>query len=232
MGRLTRGQVVRALVVSLVSALLGLAFDAAIAYFRKDWTNPIGVVAVILAGTVPGLLTLPFGAQRERTPHPPPRRVSAVPVVLVILLVIGGGVGLVAYGGHYLGGWVTGNEEGPDILVAKKSATVGTLTLTVERIRHTAHFTRVDLTATNTGDESLSLPVYGYSQLTPERGTTMQGESFQSDWPISVPGAGTVRGTVNFGRLPSGTTKLNVGFTQIFGPGGNSITVKDVRVRL
>lgn len=240
MGRVTRTQVIRALVVSLISALLGLLFDAAIAYFRKDWTNPLGVVAVVLAGTVPGLLTLPFGSvpdappdpydRRRHRPPPPPPRIPVIPVILVILVAIGGGVGLAAYGGHYVGAWVTGDEEGDDILAARKSAKVGSLTLTVDRIRHTAHYTRVDLTASNAGDVSLSLPVYGYSQLTPERGTTMEGRAFASDWPTGVPGHGTVRGTLNFGRLPPGTTKLNVGFTQIFGPGGNSITVRDVRV--
>jgi hypothetical protein len=196
MGRVTRGQAVRALVVSL-----------------------------------------PFGSKPDPSRDPydrwghPPRRVAVLPVILVILVAFGGGVGLVAYGGHYVGAWITGDEEGDDILTAKKSANVGALTLTVDRIRHTTHYTRVDLTASNSGESSLSLPVYGYSQLTPERGTTMEAYASRSDWPTSVPGHGTVRGTVNFGRLPIGTTKLNVGFTQIFGSGGKSITVRDVQVR-
>jgi hypothetical protein len=154
-----------------------------------------------------------------------------VPVLvagLVLLLLCGGGAAAATYGVGFLGGFITGDERGTDVLAQPGTATEGPLTLTVTGVEQTRHFTRVHLTAANSGEDTLSLPVFGYTQLTGGR-TTLTGDPSRSDWPIQVPAGSEVSGTVVFsGHLPAGTTSASLTFTTIFGSlraGGRSIKV-------
>jgi hypothetical protein len=173
----------------------------------------------------------------QAQPPRPARRPARLPVaiaVLVLIVACGGGATVVTLGVRYAGAYITGDQPGTDVLVAQRSATVAALTITVLRVRVTANFTRVEMTATNRGRTALTLPVFHTCQLTTADGTTLQGDPFRSDWPETVPTGGTVRGTVTFGRrLPAGTTSARLTFTQIFGTLGEerSITVDSIALR-
>ncbi len=252
MWRVSPRRLVKAMAFGVLGAAVSLALNAAISYLREDWSNPLGIGLAVALASITGVIPQ---LQEEKTPpqppppppyqapyypsswppvppKPAPTRMPVLVAVLVLLLICGGGAGAVALGMQYVGGLATGDEDGVDVLVAEKSAKAGALTLTVHHVVLTAHFTRVEMSAANSGTTSLTLPVYGYSQLTVQGGTTLKGDAFRSDWPETVPAEGLVRGNVNFGRLAAGTTRINVSFTQIFGPGGGSITVRDIVLRL
>lgn len=163
------------------------------------------------------------------TPRPAQSRVPAVLAVLVLLLLCGGGGGALAYGTQYLGGWVTGNETGPDILVAETSAASGTLTLTVHRVLRTPHYTRVEVSADNRGSVPVTLPVSS-GQLTAAGGQTLRGNSLHSDWADIVPAGGMVRGTIAFGPLPADASTVSLSFTQAYGRGDAAITVTNIKL--
>jgi hypothetical protein len=253
MRRVSAGRLFAAMAFGVLGAALSLGLDAAISYLREDWTNPIGIGLAVGLASITGLIPLLQGQKpplqerpprsqsgyppprpgypppwQPRPPRPPPARVPVFLAILVLLLVCGGGAGALAVGAQYVGGWVTGDEDGVDVLAAEKSAKAGPLTLTVHRVRLTAHFTRVEMSAANSGDTSLTLPIFGYCQVTVQGGRTLEGDSFRSDWPQTVPAEGLVRGTVNFGRLPDRTTRMSVSFTTVFGPGANSVTIRDI----
>jgi hypothetical protein len=119
-------------------------------------------------------------------------------------------------------------------LLGEASATTGPLTLTVHAVLHTAHFTRVDLSGANAGDDSMRLPLFENCLLTAASGQTLKADPFRSDWPEAVPPGGTVRGFVTFGKhVPPGTATVSLAFGVVFvqGFGGpESITVRNIRL--
>ena len=99
-------------------------------------------------------------------------------------------------------------------------------------VKVTRNFTRVQVTAANTGTDVLTLPVFGYTQLTGGR-RTLEGDAFRSDWPDDIPPGSEISGTLVFpGHLPAGTGSANLTFTQIFGRlgGPRSITVSGLEL--
>ena len=78
--------------------------------------------------------------------------VSIIIAIVVVLLGVGvGGFALTA-GAEYVGGYLTGNESGEDRLIKPAAKAAGGLTVTVENVTYTSHFTRVEVKLTNTGD--------------------------------------------------------------------------------
>jgi hypothetical protein len=259
----------------ILGAIVAIALDAAIAYLRKDWADPVGIVLVAGVAAFSGVIPLlrrdrptpstvsppppaqPWGAQPVPPPYgaqpappaygaqpppppysPPPgvparpagTRVPMVVAVLVMLLLCGGGVGAVTFGARYIGGWVTGDEAGFDVLAEERSAEAGDVTLTVHQVLLTRHYTRVELSATNRGSNTINLPIFGNCQLIPSGDRrTLDGDPFRSDWSDAVPPGQTVRGIVTFPRLPDGVDSISISFATIFGQfGATSITIADV----
>jgi hypothetical protein len=177
----------------------------------------------------------PQGPPPTAPGQPAARRRGAPLLVaaLVLLVLCGGGAAGATYGVKFLGGLITGDERGTDLLVRPATGTAGTLTLTVDKVEQTRHFTRVHLQGRNTGEEIPKL-VAGFCQLT-GGGTTKKPDAFKSDWPEDVPpGREGVAGWLVFeGHLPPGTTSASLTFTVIFGSvrGGRSITVADIPLR-
>jgi hypothetical protein len=257
MRRVSSGRLVKAMAFGIIGVIISLAIETVIGLLREDWTNPVGIGLAVVLASASGLLPLlqqektPAVAESSQPPVPAPSghpstwaqaptpvagtprparsRVPAVLAVLVLLLLCGGGGGALAYGTQYLGGWVTGNETGPDILVAEASAASGTLTLTVHRVLRTPHYTRVEVGADNRGSVPVTLPV-GSGQLTAAGGQTLKGNSLHSDWADIVPAGGMVRGTIAFGPLPADVSTVSLSFTQAYGRGDAAITVTNIKL--
>jgi hypothetical protein len=156
----------------------------------------------------------------------------AVLAIVVILVACGGGGFAVTAGVRYAVLWATGNETGDDRLVQPVSGRAAGLTLTVERVEYTAHFTRVELLVRSTRSSAAALPLGGNCLFTGADGTTLRADPFRSDWSETVPPGGTQRGTVTFGgTLPDGVERASVAFGQVFGPGGGSILVRAIPLR-
>jgi hypothetical protein len=164
-----------------------------------------------------------------------------LPVVLLIaVLVIGlGGWGVTA-GVRYTVGYVTGNEPGSEQLLKPVSGTADGLTVTVENVKRTSHFTRLDLAARSTTDAfQFTLSLHG-CVLRGADGTTLEADVFRSRWTEEVSPRSLQRGTVTFkGHLPDSVTRAELTFNNLFsfpqqfppsGPGPSSITVRDIRL--
>ena len=160
--------------------------------------------------------------------HPSVRRRSrTMPVaatVLAAVLVLGvGGVG-VTYGARYAIGYLTGKETGPDHLVAAAHATVRGLTLTVEHVYYTTHFTRVEVTVDNARADSVQLPLFGYCTFVGGDRHGLEVSVSKSQWPIITAPGVQQTGTITFkGTLAASVTSASLSF------GFDPITV---RVRL
>jgi hypothetical protein len=177
-------------------------------------------------------------AQPTRPPHmsTPVRRRSrgtpALVAILVALVVCGGGGLAITTGARYVVGWVTGKEDGTDRLVQAASARSGNVTLTVNRVLSTSHFTRVELTVQNSGSDSVTLPVYGNCTFTGAEGTVLAADPFRSQWSETVPPGALQRGTVTFsGKLPDEVARASLSFSHVFVLGGGAITVSGIALR-
>lgn len=127
--------------------------------------------------------------------------------------------------------WITGNERGSDILAGKQSGQAGALTLTVDQILLTPHFTRIVVTVANNGLAPIELPGAGRWRLFTHDGTVLQGSALRSLWPDSVPAHWSVAGIMTFDRLPEGTDGISLGLDGVADAGAGALTLPDIRVR-
>jgi hypothetical protein len=255
MGRVKLAPIV---VVALLTQLLGIGLNTLLVFVTHrthgatQWlaTNALTVVFAVIVAVVQAARgnprpqpsgTGPTGYQRPppQLGYPgygaPPRRrgTPVVSALLVVLLVVGVGGYAVTQGARYAVGYISGNESGPDWLARPASATSGQLTLTVDHVYYTRHFTRVEADVQNRGSETISLPVYGYCILTGADGSTLEADAFRSDWSETIPpGVPHHRGTVVFrGKLPGAATSATFSFTQVFGRlGGGALTVRGIQL--
>lgn len=206
----------------MVASMVALIKDA---LSRPPEAEPAPPPAGPESGGVPGSRDAP-APHRTTAPTgvvPPPRRpgVSVLVAVLAVVLVIGVvGVG-VTYAVATVSGFITGNQVGVDRLangpVAVDSSGVVT---TVERVEHTADFTRVELTVRNGLGNTITLPLYGNTTLSAEDGTTLDADSFRSSWSDTIPPGQLRRGTIVFGgHLPETGTIATLSFATVFEQG-------------
>jgi hypothetical protein len=88
---------------------------------------------------------------------------------------------------------------------------------------------RAEVTITNSGNESVSLPLYGNCTLASADGTTLNANSFESQWSTSIAGGGKLSGVIVFaGILPLNATKAQLSFATVFRLKGGSATVKNL----
>ena len=178
----------------------------------------------------------PAGGEPYRRYGPPERRGTPLPVALLIaVLVIGVGGWGVTQGVRYAVGYVTGNEPGTERLLEPAGASADGLTLTVESVEQTAHFTRVQIAARNESQSPLTLPLFKNCLLVSESGdgTALEAEPFKSRWSDQVAPGSLQRGTVTFGgHLPDSVARASFSFSTIFafGSGPRSIKVSGIRL--
>jgi hypothetical protein len=160
------------------------------------------------------------------------REQGGTPLVLALvigLLVLGIGGVAVTQGVRFAVGYVTGNEPGTDRLAQPVTGSSSGLTVKVEHVWHTRHFTRVQATTTNARDMSVGLPL-GFCQLIGQ-GKTLEADNFRSDWPTDHPPGAVQRGTITFkGHLPDAPTVASLSF-MIFGLPAGTLTVPDIRLK-
>jgi len=93
------------------------------------------------------------------------------------------------------------------------------------------HFTRVGVAVRNQTGTAVSLPLYGYCVFAGSDGTTLQADPFRSRWSDTLAPGILQRGVIVFsGHLPAPVLQAALSFTQIFGPGGGSITVRPLNL--
>ena len=74
-------------------------------------------------------------------------------------------------------------------------------------------------------------PLYGYCVFAGSDGTTLQADPFRSRWSDTLAPGILQRGVIVFsGHLPAPVLQAALSFTQIFGPGGGSITVRPLNL--
>jgi hypothetical protein len=126
--------------------------------------------------------------------------------------------------------WITGNERGLDILADKRSGRAGALTLTVDQILLTPHFTRVVVTVSNDGFVPVELPGAGRWRLLAQDGSVLHGSALRSLWPDAVPAHWSVAGIVTFDRLPEGTGGISLGLGGVADAGAGALTLTNIPV--
>lgn len=239
-----RVQLLSVLLLAAAVEVVGLSGNATTTFVvdRVDsalrWAVP-PVIAVLVA-VAKAFLDL-VGQERPAPPRsdhgagaPPGHRgTPALAAILVVLVVVGVGGFAVTAGVRYAVGYVTGKESGEDRLVQPATGCSGGLALTVEHVVYTRHFTRVDLAIRNTGEATVNLPLFGFCIFTGDDGTTLQADSFRSQWSTTVPPGALQRGTVTFGgKLPDGVSEASLSFTTVFGVGGgDALTVRNIELR-
>ncbi len=234
----------KTLFIAAVCAIVPLIGNV-VASFVTTWTGVGSWLAVPAVGVGVAMLTALIQAygsapaeERPRSPVDPyrrapvrPRRTPLARALLITVLVIGvGGLGVTA-GIRYAVGYFTGNEPGTSRLIQSATSNTGGVSLTVESVTYTAHFTQVGVAARNQTGTTVSLPLYGYCVLTGSDGTTLQADPFRSRWSDTLAPGILQRGVIVFGgHLPATVLQAALSFTQIFGPGGGSITVRPLNL--
>ncbi|WP_433169841.1 hypothetical protein [Kribbella sp. CA-247076] len=200
-------RLVRVLLVAAAVLGLGLVINVAASFFGDGvggalrWLVPpaIALVAAMVVALIDAF------SSEER---PAGGRLDVPVVIAIVAVLVGVGIGGFALtaGAEYVAGYVTGKESGEDRLLKPAAKTGAGLTVTVENVTYTSHFTRVQVVVSNGGDQSLPVPHDDVTFTGPD-GTSLKADGFRSDWPGSVPAGGVERGTITFtGHLPDELT--------------------------
>jgi hypothetical protein len=79
MRSVSAGRLVKAMAFGILGSIVALVFDAAIAYLRKDWTNPVGIVLVGGVAAISGVVPLLQGDGNGAAPTAAPLQPSGPP---------------------------------------------------------------------------------------------------------------------------------------------------------
>jgi hypothetical protein len=191
--------------------VLGLLINLTVTFLSDGpggalrWLIPPAIALVV------AMIVALLDAAAPTTRAPSRLDVSIIIAIVVVLLGVGvGGFALTA-GAKYVGGYLTGNESGEDRLIKPVAKPTGSLTVTVENITYTSHFTRVEVKLTNGGKQPISLPLTNTATLAGADGTALRADTSRSQWPGSIPNGGSADGTVTFkGHLPDATTSATL----------------------
>ena len=200
-------RLLRVLLIAGAVIVLGLMINLIVTFLADGpggalrWFVP-PAIALVLAMII---ALLDAAAPKGRAPG----RLDVSIVVAIVVVLVGVGVGGFALtaGAEYVGGYLTGNESGEARLIKPVAKTVDGLTVTVQNVTYTSHFTRVDILVKNTGEQAVKLPLNGNATFTGGEGNALRADASRSQWPGSIPAGGSEHGTITFtGHLPDATT--------------------------
>ncbi|CUR55553.1 membrane hypothetical protein [metagenome] len=241
----------RTIFFATLAGVMGWVTNTVIA-FVTEWSGRLSWLvvppAMVLAGVIAALATAKvdtYYPTRSSGRHPQPTPGGApIPsrarlpfgVSLVVAALVIGVAGLgITVGVRYAVGWMTGDEPGEDRLVRAVTASDEGLSLTVEEVVQTRHFTRVTVRVDSAVPHSITLPVFNNATLVSGRGDAIEADAFRSDWSDSVAPGTTQRGVIVFsGHLADQVTSARLSFATIFGAGfegPQSMTVPKLRLR-
>jgi hypothetical protein len=157
-----------------------------------------------------------------------------VAAVFITVVLLGGGGWLLSAGVSTAVGYFSGNEDGTERLQSPVVREVQGVSVSVDSVLSTPHFTRVEILVRNQTGSSLSLPLFHNCALTVGGGETFDADAFRSKWGAEIAAGGQRRGTINFeGQLPKGPTTATLSFATIFGAGPEiplSISLADIQL--
>ncbi|MET9315224.1 FHA domain-containing protein [Kribbella sp. NPDC003505] len=185
------GVILLGIIVNLIVTFLADGPDGAL-----RWLVPPGIALVV--AMVLALLDAATPTTRRQG------RLDVPVLVAIAVVLVGVGVGGFALtaGAEYVGGYLTGNESGEDRLIKPVAKAGSGITLTVENVTYTSHFTRVEVKLTSTAKEAVKIPIDG-TTFTAADGTALRADPGKSSWPSRIAAGGTEHGTILFkGNLP------------------------------
>lgn len=168
----------------------------------------------------------PARYQDPRTSKPAGRTSFAAALVLMLVLCGGGGLAI-TYGAHWVAQKFVGamddmkppweqrtEEPGVRRLAKPVSKQSGILTVTINAVEVNSEVTMINITATNSGNESISMP---RAQLSVPGSNTLQPDHAVSEFLRgSAPAGGELTGTIVFDGVVGGhVTKVTLAFTSI-----------------
>ncbi|WP_410594427.1 hypothetical protein [Amycolatopsis sp. lyj-23] len=230
------------LVVFVFSAV-GLLVGEAVNWF-KDVGPVFSSVCTVVAGLIP--LLLDYWKSVAEEPAPGRGRAGApsydrggtaagrVLGVLVFIVV----AGAAAYGISWGVGYVTGNETvRAERLVSPVAGRADSMTITVEGVGVTDHYTKVRISAVSRAPTAVDVGVGHDCQLVDDGGQTLQPSTVANDQTLLVPANGvTVRAVITFTGRPAPTaTTLTLDFSWFlahdFGFGAHSLQVHEIKLK-
>jgi hypothetical protein len=255
--RLSRGQLVKAMVLAGVAGLIALLLESA-ATLIKGWKLPYGWALTALLAVIGGVVSLLISLATERALTAPPtdegptapgtgyrpttpsvrhrRTVPTVAGLLVLVLLCGAGGAAIAAGVQRVVTIIRiridpVSEQGVDRLVKPVTRESGPLTVTVHRVEVTPRITKVQVTARNEGNGTILLPG-SFSQFAAPGSATLANRPLDSDLPNEVAAGGEISGLLVFdGVPPPGRVTATLTFPHVGGPGApTSITVSGLRL--
>ncbi|WP_238163400.1 hypothetical protein [Kribbella capetownensis] len=207
------GQVRLGRVLAVAGALLalGLFINLIITFLSSGPGGPLRWLVPPVIALITAMVVALMDALSPQERAPGRLNVSVVVAIVVVLLGVGvGGFALTA-AAQYAAGYVTGKESGEARLVKPVGKAFEGLTVTVENVTYTSHFTRVQLAVKNAGDQSVALPLDSNVALTGPEGNAIRADDSRSQWPGKFPSGGTEHGTITFtGHLPDNLTTATV----------------------
>ncbi len=176
----------------------------------------------------------PAVAQLDREPTERRRfRFGSLVVGLLVLALVGGGI---AYGASYAVGRITGNEPSVEQRLAKPvSGAAGALTVRIDEVGVSNHYTHVRLTATNRANFPVTIPLFNNCQLTEARETALEPKLGFGTSVIDVPpGRVPITKRITFSGTPSdAATTLTLACSTLFWQGfGQPQSLQVKRIRL
>jgi hypothetical protein len=197
-------RLVRVLLVAAAVLGLGLIINIVATFFADGAGGPLRWLvppAIALIAAMAVALIDAFSSEERNAGG----RLDVPVIIAIVVVLIGVGIGGFALtaGAEYVAGYITGKESGEDRLLKPVARTTAGLTVTVENVTYTSHFTRVEVAVSNGGDQSLSLPLEGQAAFTGADGKTLKADGFRSQWQDSISPGSVERGTITFkGHLP------------------------------
>lgn len=182
----------------LLSGLLGLVLAQIIAWWQQSASPLLSAVLTVAAGAIP--LVIGYVKDTHPAPQPPPHRghpewsprhapppsrgaAAGLLVGVIVLLPIGG----LAYGVSTAIALVTGREQGVQRLAAPVTGKAGALRVRVEQVEVGARFTQLRLTATNSADFPVTIPLFSNCQLVEPKQPALEAKTGFGTSVIDVP---------------------------------------------